>query len=74
MGFLNPLVGGLEEDPHLARWIESPVRRVPGFVYEVELEPYALRFLFGPRQVGQTTALKLLVRRLVEEGRGPAPS
>jgi predicted AAA+ superfamily ATPase len=70
--FLNPWWRGrLEEDPHLARWAESPVRWVPGFVYEVELEPYALHFLFGPRQVGKTTALKLLVKRLVEEGRDP---
>ncbi len=66
MDFLNPWWRGrLEEDPHLARWAESPVRWVPSFVYEVELEPYALHFLFGPRQVGKTTAPSLLVKRLV---------
>ncbi|MEM0484763.1 MAG: ATP-binding protein [Pyrobaculum sp.] len=72
MDFLNPWWRGrLEEDPHLAKWAESPVRWIPKWVYEVDLTPFSLHFLLGPRQVGKTTALKLLIKRLVEEGRDP---
>ena len=35
------------------------------------LKPFALNFLFGPRQVGKSTALKLLVKELIESGRDP---
>ncbi len=35
------------------------------------MTPFSLHFLLGPRQVGKTTALKLLVKRLLEEGRDP---
>jgi predicted AAA+ superfamily ATPase len=33
------------------------------------LSPYSLNFIFGPRQVGKSTALILLIKRLLEEER-----
>jgi len=43
----------------------------PELIDEISLKPPALHFLFGPRQVGKTTLLKLLVKKLVEGGRDP---
>ena len=37
----------------------------------VSLEPYSLNFLFGPRQVGKSTALVLLVKKLLDSGYNP---
>ncbi|QOJ79066.1 ATP-binding protein [Infirmifilum lucidum] len=66
-------VGGLREDYDLQKWGESPVRWTPRLLWDVlgELRPFSLHFIFGPRQVGKTTLLKLLVKALVEGGRGP---
>jgi predicted AAA+ superfamily ATPase len=38
---------------------------------QVSLEPFAMHFITGPRQVGKTTALKILIGRLLEQGREP---
>jgi len=37
----------------------------------ISLQPYSLNFLFGPRQVGKSTALILLVKKLLEMGYNP---
>ncbi|MEL9989948.1 MAG: ATP-binding protein [Thermoproteus sp.] len=73
MDVFNPWWRGrLEEDPHIAKWLEQPVRWIPDIVRQIDLTPFSLHFIYGPRQVGKTTALKLLIRRLVvEEGRDP---
>jgi len=33
-----------------------------------KFEPHSLNFIFGPRQIGKSTALILLVKRLLERG------
>ncbi|MEM0118014.1 MAG: AAA family ATPase [Conexivisphaerales archaeon] len=33
----------------------------------ISLEPYSLNFVYGPRQVGKTTGVKLLIKRLIQE-------
>jgi len=72
MDFLNPWWRGrLDEDPHISKWLSQPVRWWPDLLNEISLEPPALHLLFGPRQVGKTTLLKLLVKKLVEGGRDP---
>jgi len=55
-----------EEDPDIVKWREMPVRSVPAEIKEISLEPFSLNFLYGPRQVGKTTLVKLLVLRLLE--------
>jgi predicted AAA+ superfamily ATPase len=55
-----------EEDPDVVKWREMPVRSVPAEIEEISLEPFSLNFLYGPRQVGKTTLVKLLVLRLLE--------
>ncbi len=66
----NPWWSGNPDTGYLG-WTQQPVRWVPTIVDEVPLEPFSLHFLTGPRQVGKTTALRLLVRRLLDGGRDP---
>lgn len=51
------------DDPHLRRLEESPLRLPTPQVDEIELARPAVHILRGPRQVGKSTDLKLLVRR-----------
>jgi len=52
-----------EEDPDLKKW-SAGVRWIPTILEKIELKPPAVHFLLGPRQVGKTTTLKLLISRL----------
>jgi predicted AAA+ superfamily ATPase len=54
----------IEEDEDFARWKASSIKWVPPLLNKIGLEPYALHFVTGPRQVGKTTLLKLLVKQL----------
>jgi predicted AAA+ superfamily ATPase len=60
-----------EPDTGYLAWTQQPVRWVPDIVNEISLDPFALHFITGPRQVGKTTALKILIGRLLERGREP---
>jgi hypothetical protein len=65
----NPWWKGKErilEDPELRRWSESELRWIPSLLKAIVLEPFSLNFIFGPRQVGKTTLIKLLIRRLLD--------
>lgn len=57
-------------DAHLRRLREHPVRLPSPVVDAVDLETPAVHVVRGPRQVGKSTALKLLVRRALAAGRG----
>ncbi len=37
----------------------------------LSIEPFSLNFVLGPRQVGKTTGLKILIKELIENGRDP---
>jgi len=60
-----------EPDPVYEEWLNAPVRWTPRAIDRLSLTPFSLNFLVGPRQVGKTTALKILVHRLLEAGRDP---
>jgi predicted AAA+ superfamily ATPase len=60
-----------EPDTGYLAWTQQPVRWVPDIVKEISLDPFALHFITGPRQVGKTTALKILIGQLLEQGREP---
>lgn len=42
------------------------VRWVPSWIEEISLKPFSLNFVIGPRQVGKTTGLKILISKLLE--------
>lgn len=55
-------------DAHLRRLASQPVQLPSPQVHEVDLTRPAVHILRGPRQVGKSTDLKLLVRRALAEG------
>lgn len=59
------------DDIHLRRLEASPVRLATPQVEEIDLGAPAIHVLRGPRQVGKSTDLKLLVRRALAAGSEP---
>jgi hypothetical protein len=60
-----------EKDKTYEEWEEAEVRWVPSIVQKFTLRPFSLHFLVGPRQIGKTTALKIFIHKLLEDGREP---
>jgi len=58
-------------DPHLDRLERQPVRLSTEVVITLDLDTPGIHILRGPRQVGKSTDLKLLVRRAIDAGRDP---
>ncbi len=56
-----------EPDVLFEQWRASKVRWVPKVVDAMGLKPFSMHFLSGPRQVGKTTAIKILIQRLIKE-------
>jgi uncharacterized protein len=63
--------GWVTGDRQLARLAEQPVRLPTEIVTAIDLAKAGVHVLRGPRQVGKTTDLKLLVQRALGEGRDP---
>lgn len=57
----------IEQDYDIVRWKEKKYKWIPSIIETIKLEPYALHIILGPRQVGKTTAIKLLIKKLLEE-------
>jgi predicted AAA+ superfamily ATPase len=56
-----------KEDYHVKKWEGMKVRWIPRWIKEVSLTPFSLNFVFGPRQTGKTTGIKLLIRDLLKK-------
>ncbi len=56
-----------EPDPLYEEWLSYRVKWEPKIVGKIPMTPYALNFLVGPRQVGKTTALKILIHKLIKK-------
>ncbi len=54
-----------EPDPVYEEWASSSIRWRPSAIDKLSLQPFSLNFLIGPRQVGKTTLLKVLVYELL---------
>lgn len=61
----------IEADYDLVRWKEKKHHWVPKLVDIIGLQPFSLHFILGPRQAGKTTALKLIIKKLLSQGREP---
>ena len=57
------------QDPHLRALEDQPVQLPAEFVLDIDIENPGVSVLRGPRQVGKSTDLKLLVDRALDEGR-----
>lgn len=56
-----------ESDPHLRQLRDQPRRLPAPIIDEIDLARSGIHTLRGPRQVGKSTALKLLVERALED-------
>lgn len=66
---MNP--DAIEVDEYISRFKECSVRWVPRIKYFFDLESDAVYTVRGPRQVGKTTLIKLMIRELLREGVRP---
>lgn len=64
-------VGWETRDPHLVAVPDGISLPAPGFVSAAALAEPAVHVVRGPRQVGKSTGLKMLVRRALAEGIPP---
>jgi len=55
----------------LRQWENLKKRWIPKWLNEISITPYSLNFVIGPRQVGKTTGLHLLIDRLISRGIEP---
>lgn len=60
----------IEQDYDIQKWKEKKYRWIPSIINEINLEPFALHIILGPRQTGKTTFMKLLIKELLES-KGP---
>ncbi len=61
----------IEEDEDYRKWSSAKLKWIPSLFYEIKLEPFSLNFVFGPRQVGKSTLIKLLIKKLLDDGVEP---
>jgi len=61
----------IESDPKIQEFLASRVSYQPRHILELALKPGAINIVFGPRQTGKSTALKLLIRQLLAAGASP---
>lgn len=66
ISYMNPWWEG-KEDYHVRRWKEQKIRWMPRWIKRLSLEPFSLNFVLGPRQVGKTTGIKLLIHEFLKE-------
>jgi len=62
----NPWWEG-REDYHVKLWRCQKYKWRPQWIDDISLEPFSLNFILGPRQVGKTTGIKLLISELLRE-------
>nr|WP_206760613.1 ATP-binding protein [Sulfolobus islandicus] len=55
----------------MREWYSQGIKWVPNWINELSLEPFSLNFVYGTRQVGKTTGLKLLIRELINRSVDP---
>jgi len=56
-----------KEDFHIKKWKEMKIRWIPKWIDNISLLPFSLNFVFGPRQTGKTTGIKLLINDLIKK-------
>ncbi|RLE60112.1 MAG: hypothetical protein DRJ32_03425 [Thermoprotei archaeon] len=54
-----------EIDPIYEEWLSSEVKWRPHVIEKFNFTPFSLHFFIGPRQVGKTTTIKILIHDLI---------
>jgi len=65
IGRYNPWWFG-ERDHDIDKWSRMKVKWIPKWIDEISLKPFSLNIVVGPRQVGKTTGIKLLISKLLK--------
>ena len=63
---LNPWWEG-ERSPVVREWEKRPIKWRPGWLERLGLEPFSLNIVVGPRLVGKTTGLHLLIEEQLRD-------
>ncbi|MGB9703325.1 MAG: ATP-binding protein [Candidatus Micrarchaeales archaeon] len=58
-------------DADLKKFNTFKIKWLPLWIKDISLKPPSLNFVLGPRQVGKTTGIKLLIKQLIEKGEDP---
>ena len=61
----------IQRDRHLRALASSPFQRPILLLDQLQLDAPIVYTLRGPRQVGKTTTVKLLIRKLLDQGVAP---
>lgn len=61
----------VDKDPQISKWNNSVIKWNPRIGYTFEFDKDLVYSLRGPRQVGKTTMLKLIIRNFLKEGMSP---
>ena len=56
-----------EKDKHLRDWKSQKVKWIPKWIKQISLEPFSLNFIYGVRQLGKTTGIKLLIKDILKK-------
>lgn len=62
----------IKRDQHLLEIEGKPYRHEPSVINQMSLERGDINTIRGPRQVGKTTTLKLMIEKLLSEGTRPS--
>lgn len=57
----------IQEDYDILRWKEKKINWEPKIIEKINLTPFSFHIIVGPRQVGKTTALKLLIKKILKK-------
>jgi len=60
----------IDNDRYIVKWENSSIKWMPRILYKIELNSDVVYSLRGPRQVGKTTSLKMLIRELLKDNDG----
>ncbi len=58
----------INTDRNIRSVVESPVQWIPRLFHIIDMDVDAVYTLRGPRQVGKTTLVKLLIKKMIEDG------
>ena len=60
-----------ENDPEWEEFENLKYQIIPGWINRISLVPFSLNFILGPRRVGKTMGIKLLIKELFKENESP---
>jgi len=56
-----------DKDSDLRKLRKAKIKWSPPWIKNISLKPFSLNFITGPRQVGKTTGVKILVKKLLSQ-------